>query len=466
MNKKGFTLIEVIVSIVLVSVVLTSMLASLVKLKSSYEVVSENTDALIFSSSLVRIINNDFANNGGIRYIDCTYYGDVCDITLNNNKKRKIQIKPVQTGLTWAQHLEQYISQNGGSINNDKKMNFFKNIVIKVVKDGSTSYHSLADYYRTEAVPADADRIKNLIVGSGTSGIFSSQYCEKIDSGLDSYLSGMCTVTYNAGVPSASCDCSIQELSTSLVYSDVTDGAYNNIYVKTLSLTKEKDLYYKNGAEIRPSTGKERTNGYIFGKLSYTNLNYKNTSRKDLGDFTDTISFISIEINDGINVDDTSYNINLSSSATFPTDSTQVGDMICFDFINFGYGDKVVSSTLHPIDYFCIRYGVNFSIKKDSYYTKIDKFVVDSCTNSVDKPDDLRGVCHTPTIVDSGVNYVFGGYYYDKDGNDTTHDDKIKVIDKDGNILITTTYFDTSIKSSNPRLYVKWCSPGDTTCLN
>ena len=105
MNKKGFTLVEVIISIVLVSTVLTAMLASLVKLKSSYEVVSGNTDALVFSSSLSRIINNDFEQNGGIRYIDCTYYGDYCDITLNNDQKRKLEIKTVQVGSTWH---EQY----------------------------------------------------------------------------------------------------------------------------------------------------------------------------------------------------------------------------------------------------------------------------------------------------------------------------------------------------------------------
>ena len=37
MNKKGFTLIELIVSIVLVTVILVSLLATLVKLKQTYE---------------------------------------------------------------------------------------------------------------------------------------------------------------------------------------------------------------------------------------------------------------------------------------------------------------------------------------------------------------------------------------------------------------------------------------------
>mgnify|MGYP003307939376 CR=1 FL=1 len=117
MNKKGFTLIEVIVSIILVSVVLTSMLASLVKLRNAYEEATKNTDALVFSSSLARIINNDFAQNGGIRYIDCTYFGDVCDITLNNN---------VRGDKTNAQDTKQ---ENRGSSRKNGLMDIIKILI-------------------------------------------------------------------------------------------------------------------------------------------------------------------------------------------------------------------------------------------------------------------------------------------------------------------------------------------------
>ena len=44
MNKKGFTLIELIVSITLVSIILVSLLATLVKLKQTYEVIDEDSD--------------------------------------------------------------------------------------------------------------------------------------------------------------------------------------------------------------------------------------------------------------------------------------------------------------------------------------------------------------------------------------------------------------------------------------
>ena len=93
MNKKGFTLIEVIISIVLVSVVLISLLATLVKLRETYSVIHENTDVLVYSSSITRVINNDFVNNNGIRYISCNAEGTMCDITLGNDDKRVLEIK-------------------------------------------------------------------------------------------------------------------------------------------------------------------------------------------------------------------------------------------------------------------------------------------------------------------------------------------------------------------------------------
>ena len=44
MKKRGFTLLEVIVSIVLVSVVMISLLASLIQLNETYNIIHENSD--------------------------------------------------------------------------------------------------------------------------------------------------------------------------------------------------------------------------------------------------------------------------------------------------------------------------------------------------------------------------------------------------------------------------------------
>lgn len=93
MNKKGFSLIELVVSITLISIVLISLINTLVKLKEIYTMVNDNAEIEVSTSSIVRIINNDFINNGGIKKVE----QDEDDnrsivIYLNNGKKRKIEL--------------------------------------------------------------------------------------------------------------------------------------------------------------------------------------------------------------------------------------------------------------------------------------------------------------------------------------------------------------------------------------
>ena len=92
MNKKGFTLVEVIVSVVLVSIVLISLMATLVRLRETYSVVHENSDVLVYANSVNRVINNDLMDNNGIRYVTCDTSGTTCDLILGNDKKRRLEI--------------------------------------------------------------------------------------------------------------------------------------------------------------------------------------------------------------------------------------------------------------------------------------------------------------------------------------------------------------------------------------
>ena len=92
MKKKGFTLIEVIVSIVLVSVVLVSLIASLIQLKNTYDVIHENSDVLVYSSSATRVINNDLMSNNGIKFAACSEDGKSCDLILGNDERRRLEI--------------------------------------------------------------------------------------------------------------------------------------------------------------------------------------------------------------------------------------------------------------------------------------------------------------------------------------------------------------------------------------
>lgn len=94
MNKNGFTLVELIVSIVLVSIVLVSMTGTLVKLKETYNVVNEDADARIYGATISKIINDDFLKNNGIRDISCSNDEDMssCEIVLGTNQKRTLEI--------------------------------------------------------------------------------------------------------------------------------------------------------------------------------------------------------------------------------------------------------------------------------------------------------------------------------------------------------------------------------------
>ncbi len=107
MNKKGFTLIEVIVSVILVSIVLVSLMATLLKLRSTYNDVNKNTDVLIYGSSLSRVINNDLMDNNGIRYSSCDVDGQKCDFILGNDKQRRLEIveEEIDHGQTQADSL-------------------------------------------------------------------------------------------------------------------------------------------------------------------------------------------------------------------------------------------------------------------------------------------------------------------------------------------------------------------------
>ena len=91
-SKSGFTLIEVIVSVVLVSIIMVSLLASLMQLRQTYTIIHENSDIIMYSSSISRVINNDLAKNNGVRLATCNSLRDKCELILGNDNKRSLEI--------------------------------------------------------------------------------------------------------------------------------------------------------------------------------------------------------------------------------------------------------------------------------------------------------------------------------------------------------------------------------------
>ena len=92
MNKKGFTLVELIVSIVLVSIVLIALIGSLLQIRSAYAVVHDNSDVIVYTSSISRVINSDINENNGIKYISCETDGKKCSLILGNDDRRELII--------------------------------------------------------------------------------------------------------------------------------------------------------------------------------------------------------------------------------------------------------------------------------------------------------------------------------------------------------------------------------------
>ena len=92
MKRNGFTLIELMVSIVLVTIVLASMSVALIKLKDTYNKTNDKTDIDLVTSSITRIISNDIINNGNVTNI-VKLDDKSLEITLDNIKKRIIRIE-------------------------------------------------------------------------------------------------------------------------------------------------------------------------------------------------------------------------------------------------------------------------------------------------------------------------------------------------------------------------------------
>lgn len=93
-RKKGFSLIEILVSIVLVSTLMVSMTTMLVKLKKTYSEVYDKTDLELYEVAISSIINKDLIENDGIKdIISCS--DTQCTFVLGNNEKRILKITEV-----------------------------------------------------------------------------------------------------------------------------------------------------------------------------------------------------------------------------------------------------------------------------------------------------------------------------------------------------------------------------------
>lgn len=102
MNKKGFTLVEISVALVLLSLVMVFLLSFLKVLRKDENKIEEDTNMIILRNEIAKYINEDVYNNGGIIDVkccsgnDCTYTCgtsiDSFGIYMSNGSVKKLEL--------------------------------------------------------------------------------------------------------------------------------------------------------------------------------------------------------------------------------------------------------------------------------------------------------------------------------------------------------------------------------------
>ena len=90
MKKNGFTLVELTISIALLSVVMIFLLNFLTLVKKEDAGIEETTNMEIDKSVISKTINSDILKENYINTLSCTEV--LCDITLKSGAKRSITI--------------------------------------------------------------------------------------------------------------------------------------------------------------------------------------------------------------------------------------------------------------------------------------------------------------------------------------------------------------------------------------
>ena len=90
MSKKGFTIVELIISVAILSIVLVFALNLLVVLKEKETSIDTDIDMVLNQAFVSKKINGDIVKNGGIKSLNCTT--TKCDFTFNNEEKKTLTL--------------------------------------------------------------------------------------------------------------------------------------------------------------------------------------------------------------------------------------------------------------------------------------------------------------------------------------------------------------------------------------
>lgn len=149
MNKKGFTLVEITISIALLSIVMVFMFNFLTIIKKDEDTINEATEMLLNKSLIAKEINKDIKESGGITSSSCTNIR--CDITLKNGKQKAIKLDDTKKILTYENITDNKI-ELAKELKGDLEYNLILNksdnlTVIKIQVPSNEEYNiNIVDY--------------------------------------------------------------------------------------------------------------------------------------------------------------------------------------------------------------------------------------------------------------------------------------------------------------------------------
>lgn len=417
MNKKGFTLIELTVSLVLVSIVMVSLTSSLVDIRNDAAEVKEISDIVIFKSTLARAINNDVVANDGIRFIQCTPNGLDCGLVLGNNSKRALKIVDATNSS----------KTNVTLVKNDNPIHFYLKQSDKIINEIDISE-------------------------AGKQVTFKNYNISEVNNKCSNKIPANCTRLYING---STCRCISEKITKTLLYKDTSNvhttqvtgldpATGTPIYKKSLSYIKNIDPTHIDDAN--PDNNYITTEGYTFSEIKATPYEYDST----LGNNRKNVVYkLSIGIYDGIDKNDETNNAYIYSTSIIAKDSITVGKEYEIRLVSDGdYTDNARAYFLSALELPMVidnlegnyqvsqlteKFNVDFEARNPSKLSQITDGIVKIIPPKVSHPPSGATI------------YNFKGYYTGPDCSGT------RVIEPNGEISVSSNFF-----TNNSSIYACW----------
>lgn len=98
-NKNGFTLVELTMSLALISLVMIFVMKFITEIRKDEDTISSNTSLILTNTAISKKINNDIIESGGISSLECIE--NTCTIILKNEEEKVLETTNEGTILTY-----------------------------------------------------------------------------------------------------------------------------------------------------------------------------------------------------------------------------------------------------------------------------------------------------------------------------------------------------------------------------